>query len=252
MTPIFICSKQRAGNSLILEQLNNSKANCSIFVEPQEFEEYAESYPELGVFNIGQNDRGLPFVRQYMLEYALKIGAYLYWNLDDDVKLYEVIEGKCVPADYTVLYKAQQFFENDNEVAQAGLEYRQFAWSSTKPYSYNSYCDCVVAIKPFLCKDLSFDNDVLLKLDRDFTIQVIKAGFKTMKINKYAFSSPENGSNKGGLYDVYKQNIEVSNSKAMEDKWGIDICRHIVKPNGRNDVKINWKNINKIPQPTLF
>lgn len=251
MTPIFICTKNRAGNSEIISQLNDDKAHCYLFVEPQEIETYSQHYPNLNIVNINADDKGLVFVRQFMLNFALSQGLPLYWNLDDDVRLYEVIDGKCVRSNHEVLYLAEKFFANDETVAQAGLEYRQFAWGASKDYSYNSYCDCVVAIKPNLCKDLIFDEEVLLKLDRDFTIQVIKDGYKSIKINKYAFSSPKNGSNKGGLYDVYKAGVEEKHSKAMEAKWGRDICVPIVKPDGRNDVKIYWKNINS-KQQTLF
>lgn len=249
-TPIFIASKGRAGKSNIIHELVLDGANLYLFIEPQEIEAYKSVYPTQ-IVNIGQNDKGLPFVRQFMLNFALKNNIKLYWNLDDDVKLYEVIEGNCIYRGYKVLHMAEAFFKDDSTVAQAGLEYRQFAWSATKPVAYNSYCDCVVAIKPDLCKNLIFDNDVLLKLDRDFSIQVIKAGYKTAKINKYCFSSPENGSNEGGLFDVYKSDIEAKNSLAMEAKWGPDVCIAFTKPNGRKDVKINWKNINS-KQQSLF
>lgn len=249
-TPIFIASKGRANNSSIIKELILDGANLYLFIEPQEVKEYKIAYP-INIIDIGKNNMGLPFVRQYMLNYAIENNIDLYWNLDDDIKLYEVIEGKCVHRDYKILHEAEKFFSNDTSVAQAGLEYRQFAWSATKPFAYNSYCDCVVAIKPKLCKDLIFDNNVLLKLDRDFSIQVIKAGYKTIKINKYCFSSPENGSNEGGLFDVYKSNVEAINSLNMEKKWGQDICVAFTKPNGRKDVKINWKNINS-KQQSLF
>lgn len=242
---IFIATKGRAGKSTIIQHLLDEHAPLFLFVEPQEIEAYKKAYPKAVIVNIELNNQGLPFVRQFMLNFANEQGLPLYWNLDDDVQLYRVEDGKCIKSDWSVLRKAEEYFKDDSTVAQAGLEYRQFAWSATKPYSYNSYCDCVVAIKPHLCANFVFDNNVLLKLDRDFSIQVINAGHKTMKINRYAFSSPENGSNEGGLYDAYKSGIEEANSKAMELKWGKHICEAITKPNGRKDVKIYWKNIGK-------
>jgi hypothetical protein len=244
MTPIFICSKGRAGKSQIIKELNEKKADFYLFIEPQEVSVYAENYTNANIIDIEVNNKGLPYVRQYMLKYALNNNLELYWNLDDDIKLYTVVDGKCIASGYEILYEAEKLFADNNSVAQAGLEYRQYAWSSKKDFTYNSYCDCVVAIKPKLCKDLIFDEKVLLKLDRDFTIQVIRSGFKSIKISKYCFSSPENGTNEGGLYDVYKANIEEQNSLAMQNKWGENICQAVTKENGRKDVKINWKNIN--------
>lgn len=248
---IFIASKQRAGDSNIIAELEASKLEYYLFIEPNELHLYQSFYPKAKIINIKKNDNGLPFVRNFMLNYALQNNIDIYWNLDDDVKLYTVINGKCVKCSVEILLDAEKFFINDNTIAQAGLEYRQFAWSANKDYKINSYCDCVVAIKPKLCKDLKFDEMSLLKLDRDFSIQVIKSGFKTCKINKYCFSSPENGSNKGGLHEVYKSGIEKQNVEYMVQKWGEKICIPIVKENGRNDVKIMWNEINN-NQISLF
>lgn len=252
MTPIFIASKGRANNSNILTELNEKKANFYIFIEPQELHTYSHAYQNANIINIQANNKGLPYVRQFMLNYANENNLPLYWNLDDDVTLYRVENAKCIKTGYEVLYEAEKYFKDDDTIAQAGLEYRQFAWSQTKPFTLNSYCDCVVAIKPYLCKDLVFDNDVLLKLDRDFTMQVINSGYTAMKINSFCFSSPKNGSNKGGLFDVYQSNVEKTNSDAMEAKWGEYVCKSFTKPDGRNDVKIYWKNIGKQTPLTLF
>jgi hypothetical protein len=153
-TPIFIASKKRAGDSKILTDLNEKNANAFIFVEPQEVNIYCQNYKNLKVININENNKGLPYVRQFMLNYAFENLYDLYWNLDDDVTLYKVENGKCIKTDYKCLYEAEIFFAKDNTIAQAGLEYRQFAWGATKNYSFNSYCDCVVAIKPSKCINL--------------------------------------------------------------------------------------------------
>jgi hypothetical protein len=248
---IFIASKGRAGNSNIIAELEISNIEYYLFIEPSEVELYTFNYPNAKIINIKKDDNGLPYVRNFMLKYALENNIEIYWNLDDDVKLYKVINGRCIHATVEILFEAEKFFINDNTIAQAGLEYRQFAWSANSDYKINSYCDCVVAIKTNLCKGLTFDEKSLLKLDRDFSIQVIKSGFKTCKINKYAFSSPENGSNKGGLHEIYKSGIEKENVKYMVEKWGDKICLPIVKENGRNDVKIMWNEINS-NQISLF
>jgi len=251
MTPIFIATKGRAGNSNIIKQIDNDKGNLFLFIEPQEIEIYERFYKNAKIINIEKNNNGLAYVRNFMLQYAIKEKLNLYWNLDDDVTLYKVENGKLLKENHNILYEAEKLFKDDETIAQASLEYCQFAWCSSNQLDYNRYCDCVVAIKPYLCKDLFFDEKAVLKLDRDFTIQVISSGLKTLKINKYAFKCPKNGSNKGGLFDVYKLGVEQANSEYMQNKWGENICLSIVKKDGRNDVRINWKNISS-KQITLF
>ena len=50
-------------------------------------------------------------------------------------------------------------------------------------------------------------------------------------------------------YDV--NGIERDMCLKMVELWGDNICQHIVKPDGRNDLKIHWNNINT-NQTTLF
>ena len=83
-------------------------------------------------------------------------------------------------------------------------------------------------------------------------MQVIKLGQKTARTTLFAFSAPANGSNAGGLkeifYDLGKELICVNR---MVELWGDNICVPIVKENGRNDIKIIWDKINST-QISLF
>ena len=246
MKTILIASKGRAGNSAILDELNEAEEkNAYVFVEPQDEPEYRAAWPNLNMVVLDENDGGLPYVRNVMLTWAALNGMDWYWNLDDDVRLFEVVDEKTVARPYTALGEAEQYFVDDPEVGQAGLEYGQFAWSAGRDYVDESYCDCVVCnnVHHAISNKLVFDEESLLKLDRDFTLQVLKAGKTSRKIQRFCFTCPKNGSNKGGLYDEYQSGVEEKNSKYMEQKWGSHICRAVTKKDGRKDVKIYWKNV---------
>ena len=127
-------------------------------------------------------------------------------------------------------------------MAQAGLEYQQFAWSARKPFTLNSYCDVAVAIHSQRTLGLQFRQDLQLKVDRDFTLQILTSGYRTLRTCHIAFAAPENGSNTGGLSDLYAINgAEANESQAMVQLWGDTLCETLVKPSGRHDVKVNWK-----------
>ena len=49
------------------------------------------------------------------------------------------------------------------------------------------------------------------KEDRDFCIQAISNGLKTGRLTTYAFSAPQNGSNKGGLTKKYSMTLKMLN-----------------------------------------
>jgi hypothetical protein len=158
---------------------------------------------------------------------------------------------KLIRTDFDALNQAQKQFKN-NKIALGSLEYRQFAWSANKDMVLNSFCDSCVYVDNTKINGLRYRNYVEGKEDRDFAMQVIKFGQKTGRTTLFAFSAPANGSNAGGLkeifYDLGKEKVCV---KRMIEIWGENICIPIIKDNGRNDIKIMWNNINT-NQQTLF
>lgn len=196
------------------------------------------------VLQLPENDGGLPYVRQWILEYARASDIKWYWMLDDDIHgFYRAIKARNNRIDITeALSSAQSLFSERPAIGQAALEYQQFSWSAIKPYAVNSYCDVCVAINSSIPKNIRFRPQTNLKVDRDFTLQILAAGFNTIRLSKIAFAAPKNGSNEGGLFEEYsKVEQEKKDSLVMCQLWGGDICKPKKKSDGRMDVAINWK-----------
>jgi hypothetical protein len=149
--------------------------------------------------------------------------------------------GKChraTPAD--VIERAAERTAAMPDVAQVALEYQQFAWSATKD-ARNSYCDVAVAIHAKRTGRLRY-REITPKEDRDFTLQVLASGWGTARFSRLAFSCPKNGSNDGGLAPLYATGgYEEAASRRMVELWGDEVCTFHRKPDGRPDVKINWR-----------
>ena len=250
---IFITTKSRYENCKTVDLIGNYK-NLYIVVEPQEFEQYKNKYQDFNIIQLPENNKGLSYARNYIKNQTEQNNIENYWLLDDDISYFYEREGtKLNRIDFvTCLNNSRQFFKQNN-IAVGALEYRQYAWSSNKRLIENSFCDSAVFIDNNLTKGLRYNEDLKLKIDRDFCIKTIKAGNKTGRDTFYAFSVPPNGSNKGGLkemaYDV--EGLERNMCLKMVEIWGADICQHIIKEDGRNDLKIHWNNINT-NQITLF
>jgi len=257
--PIYIPSKGRPDSRLLTELLEMN-ANYKVVVEPQDYEDYHKAGHTGKIIMLPENDQGIAYARNFIIISAEAYGNDWFWMLDDDLKFYTVAGGKCIPARcIDVLKHAEQYFLGAENVGQVALEYRQFAWSATREITRNSYCDCAVAINTKVTKSkpdkppfARYDQKITLKEDRDFTIQVLKAGFETWRINTVAFGGPAIGSNAGGLQEKYEGgSAEAMDSLYMEKKWGPDICQAYFKKDGRPEVKIHWKNIQK-QQASLF
>jgi len=256
---IFIATKGRYDNcktvQLFKEYSNyNNLRNIFLVVEPRELALYKKNYPDQQYLILPEENKGLAFARNFIKRYSEIEKMPNYWVLDDDISYFYNREGKKlnrVKFD-EALIDSQRYFIS-NEVACGGLEYRQFAWSSKKRGIYNSFCDCVVFIDNNLTYGLYYNEKLKLKIDRDYCIKVISSGQKTCRDTMNAFSVPPNGSNKGGLKEIAydKKNVELNACKIMVEIWGENICQHIEKKDGRNDLKIHWKNINN-NQTKLF
>lgn len=251
MKPIFIPTKGRHENCKTAKLLGNL-SNLYLVIEPDEEENYRKNYNNYNYIILPKNNMGLAYARNYILNFCKKMNYDWFWMLDDDISAILRREGTKLIKDVSALYNAEKLISKDT--GQLALEYQQFAWSCKKDYILNSYADVCVCInvRCAIDNDLKFRDEVCLKLDRDFTMQIIKSGYKIKRTTLSAFSAPKNGSNKGGLKYLYdKKNKELSDSKKMVEIWGDDICRLNIKKDGRPDVKIFWKNINK-KQLNLF
>jgi hypothetical protein len=238
--PIAVASKGRPDSKLLL-RIQTENLPFRIFCEPQDANTYRQRFPGV-IIQLDADNQGLAYARNAILGYARASGASKFWMLDDDVE--DFFEGtekgylKVTVAE--ALGKAEPLL---GEMTQGALEYSQFAWSHQPgDCSDGSYCDVCVLIDIGRTKDLTFRDEVNLKLDRDFTLQVLASGGRTRRISNIGFSCPENGSNKGGLYEAYKSGREKADCEALAKFWP-----HCVtvqqKKSGRWDAKIDWRNV---------
>lgn len=240
---IFIPSKGRSGNCKTANLLTKNEMLFEIVVEPQEEDDYRMSNPDASILVLPDSNRGIGFVRQWILDYARK-NYSSYWMLDDDITgFYKVEDKKCKRfSPELVLAQAQDLFESTPTIAQGALEYQQYAWSAKHKLKFNSYCDVAVWITPQKIPHLNYRTRMDLKEDRDFTLQILASGLNSARSCLTAFSAPKNGSNEGGLFKEYAmKGRELEAVARMCEAWP-GICVPQVKPDGRNDLKINWSH----------
>lgn len=253
--PIFVPSKGRALTSNLLKATTSCHLPITVVVEPQESEIYAKEYMNYNILVLEKNDQGITYVRNEIKEYAEKMGLHKFWMMDDDINGFFFREGnKMIKSTAElVLLDAQDHLEKIPNLGIGALEYQQLAWSATKEYAMNSYCDVCVLIDNERTAGQRYRPYLEGKEDRDFAMQTIAAGMQTARTTLYAFSAPKNGSNAGGLKETFydKDGREAECSRRMIEVWGNHICQLKSKPDGRPDVRIKWKLIGSAQQ-TLF
>jgi ParB-like chromosome segregation protein Spo0J len=236
---IFVASKGRPDGKTF-SQLKH----LTIVVEPQDAEAYATAAQATGhtVVVLPENNRGIGYVRQFILDRARQEKLEWFWMLDDDISgFYRQEDGRNKKTGGAeLLALAEQLLTNTPDLAQGALEYQQYAFRAKKDLVLDTFCDVAVFINVNRTANINYRAEVNLKEDRDFTMQCIADGWRTARTARLSFAAPKNGSNKGGLYDEYKANREKNCSDRMVALWP-GIATFHEKPDGRPDVKINWE-----------
>ncbi len=244
---IFVPSKGRYGTGLAKTVicLIDQGLPFTLVVEPQEVQWYSIAYPSAQIMPLRDSNQGIAYVRNQILSTARQEMKRHIWMLDDDISSLSVqVNGRNVKASHwEVIFKAAQQLFSENDAAQGALEYQQFSWSAKKDASLNSYCDVAVWIDVDRTRHLSYRKEVVLKEDRDFTLQVLNSGYRTCRASKLGFAVPKNGSNAGGLQEEYARSGKEEAAVDRMCRFWPGIVTRQVKKDGRIDCKINWKMV---------
>lgn len=184
------------------------------FIEPQEF----DSYKVPNKINIGKDNQGIGYVRNFMLNYARDNKFEWVLMCDDDVTSFGIYNGKTIKKDakiwFDILEKAKKLpFE------LLGINYTQHAWHEKTKYSINrKFMEVCVLINIKKIK-WGYRPEFNLKEDRDFALQTIKYGNGILRFNHYWFSCPDVGTNQGGLQNEYKAKKDEESAKKMCYEW---------------------------------
>ena len=184
------------------------------FIEPQEIGKY--DIPNK--VSILENNKGIGYVRNFMLDYAKQNSYEWVIVCDDDVTSFGIYNGKTVKKDasiwFDILSKAKSLpFEI------IGINYTQHAWHEKTSYSINKKFAEVCVLLNINKINWRYRPEFNLKEDRDFALQAIKNGNGILRFNKFWFACPDVGSNSGGLQDMYKQKKDEESAKKMCFEW---------------------------------
>tara|TARA_R110002012_G_scaffold16116_5_gene62745 strand:- start:5017 stop:5745 length:729 start_codon:yes stop_codon:yes gene_type:complete len=203
------------------------------FIEPKEFEIY--NVPNK--INIGENDKGISYVRNFMLDYAKKNNYEWIIMCDDDIiSFYEYKNEKNIKTDaslwHKILDKAKKLpFE------LYGINNKQFIWTAKKNYTINKAS--VEACILMNTSKIDWNYSEHTKEDKDFALKSIKYGYGIVKFLKIGFSTPTVGSNKGGLHEQYKNKQDYKWANKMSKKW--HPFAKLYKTDKKIDVRIDFK-----------
>lgn len=206
------------------------------FIEPQEIDKYQVP----NKVSILENNKGIAYVRNFMLNYARKNNYEWIIMCDDDIDHFGIYDNANIKKDasiwFNILDKAKKLpFE------LIGINYRQLAWTEKKTYSINKKFAEVCVLMNVSKIKWNYRSEFNLKEDRDFALQTIKYGNGILRFNKYFYNCPDVGTNIGGLQDEYKQKKDEDSAKKMCREWHPFVT--LKKKGDRIDIKTDLKSL---------
>jgi hypothetical protein len=204
------------------------------FIEPQEI----ENYQVPNKVSILKNNKGIGYVRNFMLKYAKQKNYKWIIVCDDDVDHFGLYQNGNLKKNAEIWFSIFDKVK-DLPFELIGINYRQLAWTEKTNYSINKkFVEVCVLINTSKIK-WQYRPEFNLKEDRDFALQTIKNGNGILRFNKYFYNCPDVGSNVGGLQNEYNSKKDEENAKKMCYEWHPFVT--LKKKGQRIDIKTDIK-----------
>lgn len=239
---LFIPSKNRLDKPKTYNILKDLGLKPILVIEPQEENKAKEL--QFNYLLLNDNDKGITFARNFILNYCRKNNIEYAVMLDDDINFFKrfFANKKGGMRDNTAFIDALKYFYKMKNCGT--MQYSQFGWASTEDVTYNKSLEVVHFLYiPQLTRINYTENTVE---DKDFALQLIFAGYKPFMLKRLCFDVPSIGTNQGGLFDLYNSGKTAIWAQNFVNKWGPEITKIFREKNGRINVRIRWNNVKKL------
>ena len=215
--PVYIPTKGRATTCLTPHLLADDGISFVLVVEPQDYDDYRDAFPDAHIEVLAENDRGIAYARSGAKDFSVAAGDLWHWQFDDDLKsLRRRIDNKNVIAQpRDVMQEMEEYVADYDNIGIAGLRNMVFAFSvAHTPVSFSNQCAGFVLIKN---NELRWRYGVIE--DTDYSMQVLTSGLCTVLFNRLIFDTPSTFSMQGGLYGYHGSPQRVEFSKGLQQRW---------------------------------
>lgn len=239
---IFIPSKNRLNEEKTYNLLKQLGLNPKLVIEPQEVDKANELGFDFIV--LPDNNKGITFSRNFILDYCRKNNIEYACMMDDDIYSFVKMENnKRVKNTDDCFLEALEFFVDEKKCGT--MQYHQFGVFAKDYVSYNKNIEVIFFLYMPHLDRVYFEEDTIE--DRDFSLDiVINHGCTTFRLEQLCFCVPSIGTNKGGIESDTRAQKQIYWSNKMQQKWGDKIIKVVVKKNGLTDIRTNWRYVNKL------
>lgn len=229
---IAIPSMGRSNGSATFEILK--KESPMFFVPEREHAEYKKNYKD--VTAVPNEIKGITQTRNFILDWCKAKNIEHVVQVDDDaIGFFKFENCKIFDISYSAaihFHSAMQLMEDLGtvlfgfQVTKDTMTYREYS-----PFSFVS--TCVASCFGMKVCNLRFDENIRLKEDYDYSLQVMREYRKVLRLNKYVWFV-EHQKNKGGCSEYRSHEAELNAINYLKKKWGDSV----IQTNKRKDFEI--------------
>ncbi len=223
---MYILSKGRARERKTARLLDHIRVPYHVVIEPQDEADYAAVIPREKLLVMDKNDEGISYVRNFIWEHSISIGAERHWQLDDDIEAFiRVNENAKVPLmSGTFLKLMEDYVDRYENVGQAGTQYTMFvprkrAWKYPPIYLNQRVYSCTLNRN-----DVPYRYRTRLNEDTDMSLQFLKGGWCTVLFNQFLSEMSTTMTQEGGQTDIY-----VESTESVQNLGRLKMARKLVE-----------------------
>lgn len=224
--PVYVVSKGRHDykSGLTGRFLLKEKVPFRLVVEPQEHDQYAETFGAEHVLSLPFSNLGLGSIpaRNWIWEHSLASGAKRHWILDDNMRgVQRVHKGIRIDCDSGPAFCAiEDFVDRYENIGLAGMAYAMFGFSTDErglpPFWLNVHVYSCLLIE----NSLPYRWRGRYNEDTDLSLQVLSGGLCTVLFNAFLVKKMQTMTMQGGNMDtLYKGDGRLRMSRSLERVW---------------------------------
>jgi hypothetical protein len=245
MYSIYIPSIERPDSEFLLE-LDRLKLSYYLVLAYDQVAKYSKYHSPDRIITLPKSVKGISKIRQFILDYTFKQNEKRIWMSDDDLKRFFL---RSSSSNQEVTFKlflkeAEKEILNlektDPTLVQVGFKYSTFAIPQSK-YTLNTDIGMIQYLNiERLQNAVSYDAGMITLEDTDFSVRLIKKGFKNVKLNHFIFTAPRSGTGKGGLENAYQNQAKQKGILEFQKKFP-DLIKVVDLKKGK--YRIYWSKI---------
>lgn len=244
--PIFVPSKGRPYNATLIYILREAKLDFTAVVEPQDLAEYQRAHPGVKFLVLPQDNQGIVYARQFILDHARAQGFTRYWQIDDNIGGFSyTLDRQTYPITVRAALGGLEKLMLEmpgparDKIALVAPDYQQFAVMADESLKFNTRAYCCVLTRTDTGLNYRHSGRLDTKEDVDFTIQHLASGYQTLISHRYAMEKPTMGRNTtGGLAEMYRAGQHERAARFLQSLWPQYV--KLVRKKLGFDAQVDW------------